>query len=627
MTTRRGAAVLVACLLAGGCRGPEGKNGGPGLDGPQGPLGPPVAPPRIDDVTPPVASPGTILRVRGAGFVPDAAGNVVTLDGVVLEVVSASATELRARGVPAADPRTGSLTVLVQEHLSNSAAVGLAPRGTSRPAIDGGPVDPRGLAVDGDGAVLVFDAARGVLRLDASGVLSVHTPAAASLPEPACGVRTADALVVCAGAAIVRLGDDGSRSVLASDVDVPTGMAVDDAGNVHWVSGGASVGRVLASGVVETAFATVPAAADVERVGSFLYVSDPGGGEIHRVALPGGAVTAAFVTGLPGVHGLATDGTDLLALVPDGGGQGAVRITPAGVVSTLAPERPLPDGSVAGSGAVWAGSGLVALNAADLGVDRWSAGAGWSLAVPHPGMDGQGAVFAGDAPVLAFDNRCGTGGDGAVAAIGTAGTMRVLSSSACAGGSLAVAPAGILVADRRDGAVTRLDPVSGAATALVAAGAAGARGIAAAADGSFYMALDDAGTWTVAHHDAAGTLVAADVTSGGAVTEPAGVATSGDGLFVALQDRILRVPLDAQGAPAGAPVAIVPAAVGFSTITSISGDGAGGAWFLDGQDVFHVDATGSVSWVFDAVADRIAYSPFGDLLLIETGAAPVARLL
>lgn len=618
------ALTLLPLVLSAGCA-KDGSDGAPGAPGPQGPLGPGAAP-LVAAVFPTMASPASMLRITGSGFDPVPAANVVTIDGVALEVLSTTPAEILVTGAPAVDAAVAAeLVVTIGGRPSNGTTVTLAPAGTERDVVVGGLRDPRALALDLDGeTVVVFDRLGGILRLNDWGVIEVIHPISASITGPTAGAVVADGLLVGDGARILHVADDGAVTVRASGLPAaPRAFALDAGGALYWVDGTSAIGKLAADGTVTHPFATVPSLAEsIARVGADLYVSDPQQGAVDRIAISGGTVTADFAVE-PGVHGLATNGVDLIAFVPDVSGASAVRITTAGVKSNAAaPHSILGDASSCG---LVVGSTIWAANVADHGIERYVGGA-WQLRAATPSRDAADASWSGSHLYFVADNRCVNGTDGgAVFESLGGGQSQLVLENVCARGMIEQVTGAVLVADARDGKVSRLDD-TGALTIPVAAGANGASALAAAADGSFFLAIDAGTSWTVAHHDPTGALLDADVFDGALTGRVAGMTVGEAELFVALANRIHVVPLDAAGAP-GTPEEIVPQGLGFTQIASLGSDGDGNAVIVDQGDLLRVRPWGAVSFFgFEADASVVRSTPYGELLVLHSFSAPIARL-
>lgn len=613
---------LLSLAFATGCA-KDGSDGAPGAAGPQGPLGPGTAP-LVSAVVPSMASSASVLRVAGAGFDPDPAANVVTVDGVALEVLSATATGIQVTGFPAVEAVVGAELVLsVGGRPSNGTTVTLAPAGSQREVIDGGLRDPRALALHADGeSVVVFDRLGGILRLDDSGMIETIQPLSAALTGPTAGAVVTGGLLVGDGNRILHVADDGTTTVRATGLPAaPRAFAFDATGALYWVDGTASIGKLAVDGTVTHPFANVTMAPlSIARIGTDLYVSDGVAGRIDRIAIANGAVTQGFAS-LAGVGGLATDGTDLIAFVPDGTAS-AVRITTSGVVTDAAGPHPIP--SAASASGLVVGSTIWSASSLDDGIERFAGGA-WHLRAASPYRDAADASWSDSHLYLVADNRCvGTEGGGIFELLG-GGQSRLVIDDACARSMIAQVPGALLVADARDGEVSRLDD-TGALTIPVVAGTNGATALAASADGSFFRAMDAGSAWTVGRHDATGAVLDADLFDGTLTGRVVGMALGDAELFVALADRVHVLPLDAAGTP-GTPETVVEQGVGFAAIESLGSDGAGNAVIVDGGDLLRVSPWGSVTWIgSDAGVSRVRTTPYGELLKLGSFTEPIARL-
>ena len=632
-------AILAAlALAAAACGGKKGSSGAPGVPGPVGPV---AGPPQIASVFPPVASAASVVEVHGSGFSSLPAQNRVFVDGTEVTVLTATSGLLTISGLPpvGAGQADAALTVEVQGRASNAFALPLAPAGTERPAVIGGLQAPQALAVDPvSGDLYVFDAP-GVMKLDpATKTLSVVIPVGPLFAGPAAGAIAADGTIAIAdGNRVITVAADGTVHALAAGLSgFPFSMTYDAAGDLFLLSGanGTNVDEIAANGTLVHPFATVPGGDSITQLGGALYVTDPSANAIHKVALPGGAVSASFVTDakLSGVGGLTASGADLIACVPDVTGDGAVRVNVGTkAVTSFAPPRPV--GGPASHACAMFGGALWSSSTFDGGLDTTS-GTTWTQGGVSFADDANAAVaFDGDRLFLSAYNRCLFGtGSGAVVEARADGSSDVALAGVCAVG-MAWDGSRLLVVDSSGGAVKAVDPdAPGTATTLVPAGSSRGYGIAATASGAsqgFYVALAGAPAH-VAHDSAAGATQQADV-FGGQIDGPiVGVVAAGGNphVFAATADGIWAVSVDATGNPVGSPARLVGAVQGFSAISSLGDDGGGGVWFLDSGEVYDLDATGAIRWVADTPsAAEVDATPWGELLYTTQGSYPTARLL
>ncbi len=212
---------------------------------------------------------------------------------------------------------------------------------------------PSGIAADGSGNVYVADLANTTIRkiVVATGVVTT-----------------------VAGRAGSAGNTDGTGS--AARFDIPSGLAVDASGNVFVAdSGNAVIRKVTPAGVVSTFAGSADKRGNVDGTGSEarfsdpravaidlagnLYVADEGNHNIRKIS-PQGAVTTLAGGGTPGSNdgtgtaarfqypsGIAVDTAGILYVADTDNGS-IRRVTPAGVVTTLAGSEAF--GSVDGTG-------------------------------------------------------------------------------------------------------------------------------------------------------------------------------------------------------------------------------------------------------------------------------------
>ncbi len=227
-------------------------------------------------------------------------------------------------------------------------------------------------SVDGAGSTATFSGLTG-LAVDSSGTVFV----AGAMNDLIRKVTSSGAVSTLAGSAGVTGSTDGTGS--AARFNFPTGAAVDDAGNIYVADTTNNLIRKVTSGGVVTTLAGVfgvtgstdgtgnqalfnhPGGLTIGAFGA-LYLTDTGNSTIRKIT-PAGVVTT--VAGMPGVAGLQ-DGTDNALFnqpraltvdasgalyVADTGNAAIRKITPQGVVSTLAlTTAPAPSGGDSSSG-------------------------------------------------------------------------------------------------------------------------------------------------------------------------------------------------------------------------------------------------------------------------------------
>lgn len=119
--------VAAALMSLAGCKGATGAKGVAGPEGPSGPVGPVGVSPVIESIYPESGTPSTKIRIRGVGFSPTVADDVVVVNGTVLTVASATGTEIWASGLPAQSNslQDGYLTVAISGEQSNAVPIHL----------------------------------------------------------------------------------------------------------------------------------------------------------------------------------------------------------------------------------------------------------------------------------------------------------------------------------------------------------------------------------------------------------------------------------------------------------------------------------------------------------------------
>jgi sugar lactone lactonase YvrE len=226
-------------------------------------------------------------------------------------------------------------------------------------------------SVDGTGPAARFDSPSGV-AVDGAGNLYVADTSNDTIRK----VTPAGVVTTLAGAGTVGSADGTGA---AAQFHFPSGVAVDSAGNLYVTdSSNSTIRKVTPAGVVTTLAGAVGVAGSADGVGSTarffdpqgvavdsagnFYVADVGGDTLRKVT-PAGVVTT--LAGAPGIVGSA-DGTGPAArfhspvgvavdsagnlYVTDLGNSTIRKVTPAGVVTTLAGAAGML-GSVDGTGA------------------------------------------------------------------------------------------------------------------------------------------------------------------------------------------------------------------------------------------------------------------------------------
>lgn len=194
-----------------------------------------------------------------------------------------------------------------------------------------------GVAVDGAGNVYVTDSGNNTIRkITPAGVVS--TPFAAAHP--------CSGGIACRGTSV-----DGTGA--AASFGVPSGIAVDGAGNLFVADAGTNtIRKITAAGVVSTLAGTAGSAGSADGTGPAarfnapqgmavdgagnVYVADTGNSSIRKIT-PGGAVTtlATDAVYFNAPRGVAVDGAGNV-YVADSGDSAICKIAPDGTVTTLA---------------------------------------------------------------------------------------------------------------------------------------------------------------------------------------------------------------------------------------------------------------------------------------------------
>ena len=369
--------------------------------------------------------------------------------------------------------------------------------------------NPYGIAADTAGNVYVADSANSTVRK--------ITPA---------GVVT-----TLAGKARIQGSADGSGA--AAQFYNPQGIAADTAGNLYVAdSNNNTIRKITAAGVVTTLAGTASVQGSADGTGSAaqfsypfgitadmagnVFVADQGNNTIRKIT-PAGAVTT--VAGTPGVRGSA-DGSGAAAqfnypdgitadtagnlFVADSGNHTIRKITPAGVVTTLA--------GTAGVYGSADGSGAAAQFNSPIGIAADTAG---NLFVADTGNQ----IIRKITPAGLVTTLAGTAG-----VVGSANGNRSAAQFYNPFGIAADTAGNLYVADSANSTVRKITP-AGVVTTL-----AGTARVQGSADGSGAAAQFNSPIGIAA--DTAGNLFVADtsnqtirkITSAGVVTTVAGVA-------------------------------------------------------------------------------------------------------
>ncbi len=285
---------------------------------------------------------GTARLLSPTGAAVDTGGTLYFADGTTIRKVTAAGVVTTFAGTPN----------------TTGAADGLGTAASFS--------SPIGVAVDGSGNVFVADSLNNTIR----------------------EITPAGAVTTFAGRAGVAGASNGSAA--SATFNTPAGVAVDSAGNVYVSdTGNQLIRKISASGVVTTLAGSVGVAGSSDGTGSAamfnlpaqiavdgssnILVVDSGNSTIRKVSAAGVVTTLA---GSPGSFG-ARDGTGSAAsfnaptglaldsagnvYVGDGGNKTIRKITPAGVVTTLA-GTPGANGSADGTGSAASFSNPFALS-------------------------------------------------------------------------------------------------------------------------------------------------------------------------------------------------------------------------------------------------------------------------
>jgi sugar lactone lactonase YvrE len=374
---------------------------------------------------------------------------------------------------------------------------------------------PEGVAVDGAGNVFVADSANFTIRkITPTGVVTT-----------------------LAGTAGSQGSADGTG--VAASFDWPEGVAVDGAGNVFVADNmNSTIRKITPAGVVTTLAGTAGMFGSADGTGaaaSFVYpsgvavdgagnvfVADSGNNTIRKITPSGVVTTLAGTAGLKGSAdgtGAAARFSDLFSVAVDGSGNLFVadgntirKITPSGVVTTLAGSAAADPGSADGTGAAARFYG------------------------PSGAVDGSGNLFVADSgnntirkitPAGVVSTFAGLAGStGSADGTGAAARFSQMDPMYSVGPQgVAVDGAGnVFVADTDNGTIRKITP-SGVVTTLAgtagSGGSADGTGAAARFSGPYGVAVDGAGNVFVADTDSD---TIRKITPSGVVTTLAGTA-------------------------------------------------------------------------------------------------------
>lgn len=329
--------------------------------------------PTITGFTPTSGAAGTTVTITGANFSATAANNAVSFNGSAATVTSATATQLTVT-VPAA-ATTGAVSVTTADGAVASATnfTVTTSGGAASLAMFAGDISATG-SQDGTGAAARFYNPSGVATDTAGNVFVADSWNYTIRKITPAGLVTT--LAGTAGVAGMFGGADGTGA--AASFFAIGGIAADTAGNVY-VTDSNTIRKITPAGVVTTLAGTWGVAGSADGTGaaaSFgssggittdaagnVYVADTNAGTIRKITPAGVVTTLAGTAGLSG----SADGTGAAARFngPSGISADAAgnlyatdmfnytirKITPAGVVTTLAGSGVIGIPQVDGTGA------------------------------------------------------------------------------------------------------------------------------------------------------------------------------------------------------------------------------------------------------------------------------------
>ena len=346
-------AVLFISIMLSGCgktsspTSPTGSGTGSNPPVPP-PVSTPAAPPVINQVSPLEGPAATAVTITGTGFSDTIANDTVYINGMMAKITAASGTQLAITVPPLAgsgplavrvhgDSVTGPVFTYVYQYV----VVTLAGQGAQGNA-------------DGTGTAAGFNYPIGIAA-DTTGNLYVGD----QFNEKVRKITPAGVVTTLAGSGAVGSGDGAGSS---ATFYYPTGVAVDNSGNIYVTDlGGNTIRRVTSGGAVTTvagdggtgsangagATATFssPTGVAVDKSGN-LYIADASNNKIRMITSSGvvstfagsGPQGSADGTGAAASfyypYGIAIDASGNL-YVADARNNKIRKITPAGVVSTL----------------------------------------------------------------------------------------------------------------------------------------------------------------------------------------------------------------------------------------------------------------------------------------------------
>lgn len=510
-TTKLGL-LLVTALLAASCR--DGKDGTAGAPGPVGPEGEGAARPRIDSLSPPVGSLRNVVFLTGTNFSAVTTENEVRFGGSTATVLEATATTLTVAPPFELDPGYAPVTVTRGDNVSAPAGFTLVASGTTLPSRLAAPRGP-GEAVElADGRVLVADGDLGaILVLETDGTVR-ELARGQGLQFPQRMVAAPDGTVVVfdpAASAIFRVGpDDGVVEVEHWGTSYASGSH-DAAGNLFAVRNGNTVDRIAPDGTVTADWCSATAIADVQVIGTDVYLGVPGfiGPASVVKCSTAASGTPALVTaiGITSISTLSAAGADLVAtgiFTATNDQEGVVRIAANGTITAVTTDA-------AGQGRYQFLAGAIVLQGGEYLVSDRGHGfvgelSGTTLTIRAGAVAGAGASVRAAGKTYASAYR-GAFTPGWIVETGDDGFTRVLAQGAFRQ-ILAGSGGTSLEAVRGDGnrEVVTVDLATGVVTPVFSAMAEIATPVALARDGAGNWYVGDT-TGTIAQYGPTGTVL------------------------------------------------------------------------------------------------------------------------
>lgn len=520
--------LLAVALILSACG--RGSAGDDGSQGPQGPVGDDAASaPRIDSISPAIASKRNTVLVLGTNFSADAADLEVRIGGFITSILEATPTSLRL--VPPPDLDVGPAPVTVTRGAKSSASVGftLAPSGVDLEApvsIVRRPGEALELA---DGRVLVPDRDGAIREIATTGVVRTLVTGN-GLVEPVRLLLRGDGKVLVFDAqatAFFRLDPmTGALAVEGFGISY-LGGSFDAAGNLYLVPAGGSafVDRIDPAGVRTSGWGQLPSGTtgvDLQVVGTDVFVAVEGStpGVVKLDAGVGGLGVLLPSVGVNAMRGISANAGTLVVCgdFDATNGVGIATIDGTTGVLTAVTTDATPFSTIRGAYRENGGAYVIADEAgwvarrAGTAIDVLS---GIGDGIEHLVPVASGAWAVAD---------IGAGRPGWITELAADGTTRVVARGRF--GQLAPGDAGKLLVTRPDASdIAEIDIATGAVTQefSVATQVTAPEGYARDAGGFQYVS----GNGVVAKYDAAGVVVA-----GFSVTLPGASQLRVDGAYL-----------------------------------------------------------------------------------------------